>query len=116
MVIRDIIPAVNSYTGKLAADVNAKQGIVGETGVRVEKTLLKKLCSLNGETYDLIQSLISAEKSATAQEDHEKMAEAYVEKVIPLMERIRAKVDTMETLTASEYWPFPTYGEMLFGI
>ena len=44
------------------------------------------------------------------------MAEAYVEKVIPLMERIRAKVDTMETLTASEYWPFPTYGEMLFGI
>ena len=116
MVIRDIIPAVNSYTGKLAADVNAKQGIVGETGVRVEKTLLKKLCALNGETYDLIQSLISAEKSATAQEDHEKMAEAYVEKVIPLMERIRAKVDTMETLTASEYWPFPTYGEMLFGI
>ena len=116
MVIRDIIPAVNSYTGKLAADVNAKQGIVGETGVRVEKTLLKKLCSLNGETYDLIQSLISAEKAATAQEDYEKMAEAYVEKVIPLMERIRAKVDTMETLTASEYWPFPTYGEMLFGI
>ena len=116
MVMRDIIPAVNSYTGKLAADVNAKQGIVGETGVRVEKTLLKKLCTLNGETYDLVQSLVSAEKSAAAQEDHEKMAEAYLEKVIPLMERIRAKVDTMETLTASEYWPFPTYGEMLFGI
>ena len=79
-------------------------------------TVTVRAMNRNGETYDLIQSLISAEKSATAQEDHEKMAEAYVEKVIPLMERIRSKVDTMETLTASEYWPFPTYGEMLFGI
>ena len=116
MVMRDIIPAVNAYTGKLADEVNAKQAIVGETGVRVEKTLLKKLSTLCGETYDLVQSLISAEKSAASQDDHEKMADAYLEKVIPLMERTRAKVDTMETLTASEYWPFPTYGEMLFGI
>ena len=116
MVMRDIIPAVNSYTGKLAADIGAKQEIVGEAGVRVEKALLKKLSTLNGEVYDLTQALVSAEKVAASQEDHEKMAESYLEKVIPLMERIRVKVDTMETLTASEYWPFPTYGEMLFGI
>ena len=116
MVMRDIIPAVNAYTGKLATDIGAKQGIVGETGVRVEKTLLKKLSTLSGEVYDLTQSLASAEKTAASQDDHEKMADTYLEKVIPLMERIRAKVDTMETLTASEYWPFPTYGEMLFGI
>ena len=116
MIIRDIIPAVNSYTGKLASDINAKQGIVGEAGVRVEKTLAKKLSALNGEVYDLVQSLVSAEKFAASQDDHEKMADAYLEKVIPLMERIRVKVDTMETLTASEYWPFPTYGEMLFGV
>ena len=116
MVMRDIIPAVNSYTGKLAADINAKQAIVGESGVRVEKTLLKKLSALNGETYDLVQALVTAEKTAASQEDYEKMAEAYLEKVIPVMERIRNKVDTMETLTASEYWPFPSYGEMLFGV
>ena len=116
MVMRDVIPAVNAYTGKLAADIVSKQGIIGEAGVRVEKTLLKKLSTLNGEVYDLTQSLVSAEKTAAAQDDHTKMAEAYLEKVIPLMERIRVKVDTMETLTASEYWPFPTYGEMLFGV
>ena len=116
MIMRDIIPAVNSYTGKLVADINTKQGIVGEAGVRVEKTLAKKLSTLNGEVYDLVQSLVSAEKFAASQDDHEKMADAYLEKVIPLMERIRVKVDTMETLTASEYWPFPTYGEMLFGV
>ncbi len=116
MVIRDILPAVNSYSGKLAADIVAKQAALGETSARVEKTIAKKLSALSSETYDLVQSLISAEKTAASQETHEKMAESYLEKVIPLMNKIRAKVDTMETLTASDYWPFPTYGEMLFGI
>ena len=116
MVTRDILPAVNSYTGKLASDILAKQSALGETSVRVEKTVAKKLSALASETYDLLNSLSTAEKNATTQENHEKMAEYYLERVIPLMNKIRVKVDTMETLTASEYWPFPTYGEMLFGI
>ena len=116
MVTRDILPAVNSYTGKLASDILAKQSVLGETSVRVEKTVAKKLSTLASETYDLLSSLSTAEKNATTQENHEKMAEYYLERVIPLMNKIRVKVDTMETLTASEYWPFPTYGEMLFGI
>ena len=116
MVTRDIIPAVNAYTGKLAADINAKVSAFGEQSARVEKALAQKLCALCGEAYDLVQSLTAAEKSAASQQGAEKMAEAYLEKVIPQMNRLRAKVDTMETLTASEYWPFPTYGEMLFGI
>jgi glutamine synthetase len=116
MVTRDILPAVNSYTGKLASDILAKQSALGETSVRVEKTVAKKLSALASETYDLLSSLSTAEKNATTQENHEKMAEYYLERVIPLMNKIRVKVDTMETLTASEYWPFPTYGEMLFGI
>ena len=116
MVTRDIIPAVNAYTGKLAADINAKVSAFGEQSARVEKALAQKLCVLCGEAYDLVQLLAQAEKSAASQQGAEKMAEAYLEKVIPQMNRLRAKVDAMETLTASEYWPFPTYGEMLFGI
>ena len=116
MVTRDVIPAVNAYTGRLAADINAKTNALGEGSARVEKALAKKLVALCGDTYDLVQSLVSAEKTAASQESHVKMAESYLEKVIPLMERIRNKVDAMETLTATEYWPFPTYGELLFGI
>jgi len=116
MVTRDVIPAVNAYTGKLAADINAKTAALGEGSARVEKTLAKKLSALCADTYDLVQSLAVAEKNAASQENHTRMAESYLEKVIPLMERIRNKVDAMETLTASEYWPFPTYGELLFGI
>ena len=116
MVMRDILPAVNTYTGKLSADILAKKAALGETSVKVELAIAKKLSALSSETYTLVQSLVNAEKAATTQETHEKVAEYYLEKVIPLMNKIRTKVDTMETLTASEYWPFPTYGEMLFGV
>ena len=116
MVTRDILPAVNAYTGKLAADINAKVLAFGEPSAKVEKSIAQRLCVLSSEAYDLVLLLTTAEKSAASQQNAEKMAEAYLEKVIPLMNRLRAKVDAMETLTASEYWPFPTYGEMLFGI
>ena len=43
-------------------------------------------------------------------------AEAYCYEVIPAMEKLREVVDTMEPLTASDYWPYPSYGEMLFSV
>ena len=116
MVMRDILPAVNSFTGKLSSDIASKTAVFGEQSVRAERTVAKKLYTLSNEAYDLVQSLATAEKAAAGQPCGEKMAEAYLERVIPLMNRLRAKVDAMETLTATEYWPFPTYGEMLFGI
>ena len=40
----------------------------------------------------------------------------YKDKVIPIMEKVRACADSMEQLTAAEYWPMPTYGEILFSV
>ena len=41
---------------------------------------------------------------------------AYKDMGIPVMKKLRECADTMETLTASEYWPMPTYGEILFSV
>lgn len=49
-------------------------------------------------------------------EDAQKAALYYHDKVFALMQEMRAIADEMETMTASEYWPYPTYGEMLFNI
>ncbi len=118
MVQRDIIPAVNAYTGKLAADAMSKLSVVGDSDsvIRVEKQLIKKLSALNSEAYELTNALSAAEKTAAACKEPEKMASEYLNRVIPLMAKLREKVDAMETITATEYWPFPSYGEMLFGI
>ena len=42
------------------------------------------------------------------------MAEAFCFEVLPAMNALRAKVDAMECLTSSDYWPMPTYGDLLF--
>ena len=56
----------------------------------------------------------AAEKKAASEKDGEEMAAAYRDTVIPLMTKLRAAVDEMETLTAASHWPFPTYGQMMF--
>ena len=38
------------------------------------------------------------------------------DKLLPLMSELRKVADEAETKTASKYWPFPTYGELLFGV
>ena len=32
------------------------------------------------------------------------------------MSELRVACDEAETLTARKYWPFPTYGDLLFGV
>ncbi|MBR3556412.1 MAG: hypothetical protein IKN89_10910, partial [Oscillospiraceae bacterium] len=36
--------------------------------------------------------------------------------VLPKMAALRAACDEAERLTAADYWPFPTYGDLLFGV
>ena len=117
MTIHDIIPAVNRYVKELCDGIVAKKeaGFADATA-SVERSLAEKLSALNRNTYRLMGDLKNAETKAAAETDVEKKAELYRDNVIPLMNRLRATVDEMETLTDTEHWPFPTYGEMLFRI
>ena len=117
MATHDIIPAVNRYTKELADGIVAKkQAGFADTSASVEKVLADKLCSLNRDTYRLTGDLKAAETKAAGEAEPEKRAELYRDTVIPLMQKLRTVVDDMETLTDTAHWPFPTYGEMLFGI
>ena len=117
MAIHDIIPAVNRYVKELCDGIVAKKDAgFADTVASVERSLAEQLSSLNRNTYRLTADLKNAETKAAAEPDVEKKAELYRDNVIPLMNRLRATVDEMETLTDTEHWPFPTYGEMLFRI
>ena len=117
MAIHDIIPAVNRYSKELCDGIVAKKEAgFADTVASVERSLAERLSTLNRNTYRLTTDLKTAETKAAAEVDFEKRAELYRDNVIPLMNRLRATVDEMETLTDTEHWPFPTYGEMLFRI
>lgn len=116
MATRDIIPAVNEYVSEVAHTAAIKTQVVENINCSVERDIITKLSTLNAKAYAALGELRRAETEAAKITTAVQRAESYVNKVIPAMEKLRAYVDEMETLTASEYWPLPSYGDMMFNI
>ena len=114
MLWQDILPAVSAYSKVLADTVASKQAI-GVTPA-FESELVKKI---NG----LIVSAVSDGKALEdAVQDVETITEcytramAYKNDVLPVMDSLRETVDTLESLTAKAFWPYPAYGDILFSV
>ncbi|MBE6578042.1 MAG: glutamine synthetase type III [Ruminococcaceae bacterium] len=116
MASRDIIPAVNAYVAEVADTMGAKLAVLPDINVSVEKDIITKLSELNSKAYVALDELKKAEAKAAKLADAVKRAEAYCYEVIPAMEKLRSYVDAMEPITASEYWPLPTYGDLMFNV
>ena len=116
MATRDIIPAVNSYVAEIAHTAAIKAQVVDTINCSVERDMITKLSTLNAKAYAALGELRRAETEAAKITSATQRAEACVEKVIPAMEKLRTYVDEMEALTASEFWPLPSYGDMMFNI
>ena len=74
---------------------------------------LKKCCD---KIYDKIGDLEKAVAGLSKAKDTIKEAELIRDKVLPKMEELRTPCDEAETLTAKSYWPYPSYGDLLFGV
>ncbi|MGM9683838.1 MAG: glutamine synthetase III [Eubacteriales bacterium] len=116
MASRDIIPAVNAYVSEVAGAAAAKQAVLPGVNCDVETDLIGKLSDLNAKAYAALDKLKKVDADAAATSNTVRMAEKYRDEVIPAMSDLRVAVDEMETLTASEYWPLPTYGDMMFRV
>ena len=116
MTVRDIIPAVSEYLGVLTDRVNARHALSKNIPTDAERSLIEKLSELLSSTYEAYNQLERVEKIAVGKNDEEDSAFYYKSSVVPKMEALRKLVDTMETLCSREYWPMPTYGDILFRI
>ena len=83
---------------------------------KLEKETLKDVSALLDQAFKATKHLDKVLKEAEAIEDFEKAAFYYRDEVIPAMSALRTPCDELETLTAENVWPFPTYGKLLFGI
>ncbi len=115
MTIRDIIPAVSKYIGELSEAVNRKKTAVPGIDVSCECELIEKLSTLLSKTFNAYSALEKAEKIAVSKKD-EDASFYYKNTVENRMVSLRRYVDEMETLTAREAWPMPTYGDLTFGV
>ena len=110
------LSATEGYAAELAGTIAAKKAVAPTLACQYETDLLTKLSALTdqiaGRTDDL-EATILALKGA---EDIISESYAIRDTVIGAMAALRAAVDEAETVTSEKYWPFPTYGELLFGV
>ena len=114
MVKRDILPAVSSFMDSLSSSILSKKAVSKDIPCVAETETLKKLAGLSDSLYAKCAELEKA--LVKIPENPQKAALYYHDKVFALMQEMRALADEMETMTSSEYWPYPTYAEMLFNI
>ncbi len=116
MASRDYIPAVEAYIADIANTAAKKLAVCPDVSCAIEKDIIRRLSDLNTQAYSAVERLRAAETEAASIENARDRAECYSARVIPIMNELRAAVDAMETLTASKFWPVPTYGDMMFRV
>ena len=114
MFHKDILPAVAAYTEDLTKAVLDKKAAGISAGFEAE--LASKLSTLSAEMYAASVKLDADLKEAAGIECSKKQATFYHDAVVADMEALRAAVDAAEALTGGKYLPYPTYGELLFGV
>ena len=116
MARKEILPAVEGYTAALAESLAAKKAAVPTLSGKYETGLIEKLSGLTDQIDAAAAELEAALEKYHAIEDVTEAACAIRDTVIPRMDALRGPCDAAEECTAADYWPFPTYGELLFGV
>ena len=116
MAKTQIAPAVEAYTAEVARSAAAKKALDAGLACGYESGLVRKLSALTDsiaeQTAKLEKALMDLHKARDIGEESEMIRDT----VIPEMAELRVVCDGAETLTAKGFWPYPTYGDLLFGV
>lgn len=116
MAKTQIAPAIEAYAADVAKSASAKKCLDAGLACNYETTLVKKLSALTDSIAKQIAELEDAIMGLQKAEDVGTEAALIRDSVLVKMGELRVPCDEAETLTAKEYWPFPTYADLLFGV
>lgn len=114
MARRTYLPVISAYATKIAKGITTVTAAMPDAPMSHEHRELKTLTEGVNAIYDGLDALRDAHVAAEAIADSQEQANAYAHKVRPAMDALRVAVDAMEPIVASDYWPVPTYDDMLF--
>ena len=114
MARKQLLPAINSYMSELANTAATKMAVSESLSIRSETKTLARLSKDADDMSDAIDALAAAERAAQALPDQAAKANAFHDKVVPLMEALRAAADDAETICGEDFWPLPSYSKMLY--
>ncbi len=117
MAEKNITPAVITFVNELTQGALAKQQLSAKLSVYAEMTLIETLSDkLEAFVKKTAELEAAVENAKQYKGNNLKSAQYYRETVLTLMDELRALGDAMEKKTAAKYWPYPSYGELLFGV
>ena len=114
MTSKQIVPAVIRYTKMLADSVIAVKSAGGDSSVATE--MLQKITLKLRETQNAVSALIDVEEKASSMPQGKNQAFYYRNSVVNAMELLRKPADELEKMVDKEYWPFPTYADLIFEV
>ena len=116
MARKQILPAVEAYVKEVSKTAVAKKQFAPDASCGYEKKTVTKLSLLMEQILDKTETLENEIMKVKFIADVKQESYAIRDSILPKMGELRAVADEAETLTADKYWPFPTYGELLFGV
>ena len=116
MVKKDIIPAIMAYVSELSETAANKKAISPDLASDFEVSMIQRLSLMTKVLYDKVAALDEALIAVREIEDIAENAKSYKNDILPIMQEIRATADEAELIVAKKYWPFPTYGDLLFSV
>ena len=106
-------PVITAYATKVAKGLEAIRAAGADAAMQCEQNTLNKLCNGITAINDSIKALDAVHQKAESL-DGQEQADVYAHEVVPAMDTLRAAVDAMEEIVAADYWPVPTYDDILF--
>ena len=117
MAKKDILPAALEFEARLSEGLAARKNALGtDVSADADAKLVGKINALAGELYDRVEALDSAAERVRGIADSGAKANACRDELIPAMNALREAADGLEMLVAGDWWPFPTYGELLYSV
>ncbi len=116
MVQKQILPAVVKYANDLAVSAVSKKALVSGLACSYESETVAKLSALSDSIAQKVAVLEADIERTKSMEDVIELSSFIGKTLLADMESLRADCDAAEMLTSEEYWPFPTYGKLLFSV
>ncbi len=116
MAMKEILPAISEYSQVLGNTILSKKSVDGRLNCTYEEEMLEEISALTAKAYQSVKNLKSALSEMKAISDVTERSFYCRDVLLSEMKALRAAADGLEELVSADYWPFPTYGDLLFGV
>ena len=116
MAGKQFIPAIIQYVTSLADSINSIVAACPDADVSVQTELLTKCSSLLAEAQKALSKLEQVTAEAATKELGKEQATYFKDVVFTTMSALRAPIDELEMIVDQDFWPVPTYGDLLFEV